>query len=62
MYRILEREDLTPSIHLFKVEAPELAKKAQAGQFVIVRMDEKAERIPLTLADWLPPCNNFKPC
>jgi NAD(P)H-flavin reductase len=52
MYKILEREDLTPTIHLFKVSAPAVAKKAQAGQFIIVRMDEKAERIPLTLADW----------
>jgi NAD(P)H-flavin reductase len=52
MYKILEKEDLTPNIHLFKVLAPEIANKAQAGQFVIVRMDEKAERIPLTLADW----------
>jgi ferredoxin/flavodoxin---NADP+ reductase len=52
MYKILAREDLTSNIHLFKVDAPEVAKKAKAGQFVIVRMDEKAERIPLTLADW----------
>jgi ferredoxin/flavodoxin---NADP+ reductase len=52
MYKILEREDLTPNIHLFKVLAPEIAGKAKAGQFVIVRMDEKSERIPLTLADW----------
>ncbi len=41
-----------PNIHLFKVEAPSIAKKAQAGQFVIVRVDEKGERIPLTIADW----------
>jgi len=52
MYKILEREDLTPTIHRFKVSAPGVAKRAQAGQFVIVRIDEKAERIPLTLADW----------
>lgn len=52
MYKILEREDLTSNIHLFKVSAPAIARRAQAGQFVIVRMDEKAERIPLTLADW----------
>jgi ferredoxin--NADP+ reductase len=52
VYKILERQDLAPSIHLFKIEAPEMARKAQAGQFVIVRIDEKGERIPLTFADW----------
>jgi len=52
MYKILLREDLVPSIHLFKIEAPAVAKKAQAGQFVMVRVDEKGERIPLTIADW----------
>ncbi len=52
MYKILAKEDLTPSIHLFKIDAPAVAKKAQAGQFVVVMVDNKAERIPLTLADW----------
>jgi len=52
LYKILLRQDLVPNIHLFKVEAPSIAKKAQAGQFVIVRVDEKGERIPLTIADW----------
>ena len=52
MYKILSRQDLAPNIHLFEVEAPSIAKKAQAGQFVIVRVDEKGERIPLTIADW----------
>lgn len=52
MYKILERQDLASVIHLFKIEAPEVAKKAQPGQFVIVRIDEKGERIPLTFADW----------
>ena len=52
MYRITLREDLVPSIHLFKVEAPAVAGKAQAGQFVVVMIDEKGERIPLTVADW----------
>ena len=52
MYKILLREDLVPSIHLFKVAAPGVARKAQAGQFVVVRIDEKGERIPLTIADW----------
>jgi len=52
MYRILDREDLTSEIHLLKIEAPGVARKAQAGQFIIVRIDEKGERIPLTIADW----------
>lgn len=52
MYRIAEREDLTPNIHLFKVEAPAVARKAQAGQFVVLRVHEKGERIPLTVADY----------
>ncbi|MFC2003713.1 sulfide/dihydroorotate dehydrogenase-like FAD/NAD-binding protein [Chloroflexota bacterium] len=52
MYKILLREDLAPNIHLFTIAAPAVAKKAQPGQFVIVRVDEKGERIPLTIADW----------
>ena len=52
MYKILERQDLTPNIHLFKIDAPRVAAKAQAGQFIILRNGETGERIPLTLADW----------
>jgi len=52
LYKILLREDLVPGIHLFKVAAPAVAQKARAGQFVVVRIDEKGERIPLTIADW----------
>lgn len=52
MYQILAREDLTPDIHLFEIAAPGVARKAQAGQFVVIRVDEKGERIPLTIADW----------
>ena len=52
MYKILTREDLVPTIHLFKIAAPAVARKAQAGQFIIVRIDETGERIPLTIADW----------
>ena len=50
MYRILKKKDLVPGIHLFDIEAPEVALKARAGQFVIVRIDDKGERIPLTIA------------
>ncbi len=52
MYKILLRQDLVPNTHLFKVAAPNVAKKAQAGQFVVIRVDERGERIPLTIADW----------
>ncbi len=52
MYKILQKQDLVPNIHLFKVAAPAVARKAQAGQFVVIRIDEKGERVPLTIADW----------
>ena len=52
MFKILAREDLAPVTKLFRIKAPDVARKAQAGQFVVVRLDEKGERIPLTLADW----------
>jgi len=52
LYKILMREGLVPGIHLFKMAAPNVAKKAQPGQFVVIKIDEKGERIPLTIADW----------
>jgi NAD(P)H-flavin reductase len=52
LYKILLKEGLTPQTHLFKMDAPAVAKKAKAGQFVVVRIDERGERIPLTIADW----------
>ncbi len=52
MYKVLLKQDLVPNIHLFKVAAPAVAKKAQPGQFVVIRIDEIGERIPLTIADW----------
>lgn len=52
MAKILRRERLVPNLHLLEVEAPEVARKSQPGQFVIVMPDEKGERIPLTIADW----------
>lgn len=52
MYRVLVSEKLVPNIHLLQIEAPAIARKALAGQFVVVRVDEVGERIPLTLADW----------
>ncbi len=52
MYQIVSREDLAPRIHLFRVAAPFVARKARAGQFIILRIDEQGERVPLTIADY----------
>jgi ferredoxin--NADP+ reductase len=52
VYTILEKQELGGSIKLMIVSAPAVARKAQAGQFVIVRIDEHGERIPLTIADF----------
>lgn len=52
MFCILEKEELNPTITKMVVDAPLIAKKAQAGQFVILRTDEEGERIPLTIADY----------
>ena len=52
MYKILKAEELTTNICLMDVEAPRVAKSCQPGQFVIVRMDEEGERIPLTICDY----------
>lgn len=52
MYTIVSREDLAPRIHLFRVAAPIVARKALAGQFIILRIDDAGERIPLTIADY----------
>ena len=51
-YKILDKQELTPQIKQVKIHAPEIAEKAQAGQFVILRVDDEGERIPLTLAAW----------
>src|SRR5436305_7757988 len=51
MFRILEAEFLAPDIKRFVIEAPRIARKRQAGQFVIVRVYARGERIPLTIAD-----------
>jgi len=52
VFKIVSKESLTPVIDCLKVQAPALSAKARAGQFVIIRVDEVGERIPLTLADW----------
>lgn len=52
MYKIVRKEVLNPSVSLIEVEAPYIARKAQPGQFIILRVDEKGERIPFTIADY----------
>ncbi|MFX4262226.1 sulfide/dihydroorotate dehydrogenase-like FAD/NAD-binding protein [Pelotomaculum propionicicum] len=51
-YRILRKEVLAPTLNMFEIEAPLVTKKAKAGQFVILRIHEEGERIPLTIADF----------
>ena len=51
MYTIVRKKPLNPSVTLMEVEAPFIARKARAGQFVILRVNETGERIPLTIAD-----------
>ena len=52
MYKIVQKRQLNSAVTLMEVEAPLIAKKAQAGQFIIFRVDEKGERVPLTIADY----------
>ncbi len=50
MYKIVKKRVLNPTVTLMEIEAPLVARKAQAGQFIILRVDEDGERIPLTVA------------
>lgn len=52
MYKVIKRERIVPNIHLLVIESDVIHKNAQAGEFVVVRADEKGERIPLNLVDW----------
>lgn len=52
MYKVIEKRELVPNIHLLKIEVPLIANKIQPGQFIMVMSDIKGERIPLTIADW----------
>ncbi len=52
MVKVVRKKVLNPSVTLLEVEAPMIAKKAQAGQFIILRLDEEGERIPLTIGDY----------
>ena len=52
MYRIVKKEALKPTVTLYEIEAPMVAKKAEPGQFIILRVDESGERIPITIHDY----------
>lgn len=52
MFKILEREDVTPESVRMVIDAPLIARKCQPGQFIMFRIDEKGERVPLTISDY----------
>ena len=52
MYKIVRKKDLNDAVCLMEIEAPFIAKKAKAGQFIIFRIDEMGERVPLTIAGY----------
>ncbi len=52
MFRIIHKTVLNPTVTQMEIEAPLIARKAQPGQFIILRVDEEGERIPLTIADY----------
>ena len=52
MYKIVRKKELNSSVTLMEIEAPFIAKKAKAGQFIIFRIDDKGERVPLTIAGY----------
>ena len=52
MFKIIRKKQLNEQVVLFEIEAPFIAAKAEAGQFIIFRLDEQGERVPLTIADY----------
>ena len=52
MYKIVKKRVLNPTVMQMDIEAPFIAKKAEPGQFIILRVDAEGERIPLTIADY----------
>ena len=52
MFKIIKKEPLNPSMTRMVIEAPFVARKAMPGQFIILRVNETGERIPLTIADY----------
>ena len=52
MYKIVRKKELNAAVTYMEIEAPFVARKAKAGQFIIFRVDEKSERVPLTIAGY----------
>ena len=52
MYKIVRKKELNSAVTLMEIEAPFVARKAKAGQFIIFRVDEQGERVPLTIAGY----------
>ncbi len=52
MFEIVTKREIAPNVHEAVIHAPAIAKKAQPGQFVIMMVDERSERVPFTLCDW----------
>lgn len=52
MFEVLTKKEMSPGVFFMDIDAPRIAKKAQAGQFIVLRVDEKGERIPLTIANF----------
>ena len=52
MYKIVSKRELNSAVTMMEIEAPFVAKKAKAGQFIIFRIDDKGERVPLTIAGY----------
>ena len=58
MYKIVDKQQLTPLIYSLWVEAPRIAKSAKPGQFLIVRPSDNGERVPLTICDYDRECKS----
>ena len=52
MYKILDKTQFSEKVFKFRIDAPQMAKHAHAGQFLMVRANETGERVPFTLAGW----------
>ena len=52
MFKILKKEELSPNVYAMEIDAPRVAKKAEPGQFIVLRVNEEGERIPLTIANF----------
>ncbi len=52
MFELISTQMIVPNLHLLEIKAPEVAREVQPGQFIIVRVEEDGERIPLSIADW----------